>query len=309
MKYCRILTHNYPNPEDLSEGIFVKHHQELCSFNSDICYINFKSVRNSHNFSKLIELIKFTYNCFYKIKKGGKYINTIAHWWIPCGVLAAMSNVTNLTVICHGTDLYLLQRHRYIAKILTPLVKRVSSWQCVSNDLKDTLKKIYPQIKDCNILVEPMPVNTKIFNKSPVKRIPNFLVSVGSLIPRKNMDVLIKAFNLVDSGTLYIYGEGPEYLKLYQLINDHTKIKLMGNVSQIELAKVFQRASLFTLLSEDEGYGMVLAEAKNCGCYTLGVNYGGSLDTHPTYTISREDMYCASTLKNKIEQIFKQVNI
>ena len=99
-------------------------------------------------------------------------------------------------------------------------------------------------------------------------------IYVGSLIPRKHMDVVVKAF-LNTSGekdTLTVVGGGPEEEKLKSLVRDlraEDKITFTGRVPREEVLKRMGESQVFTLISHYETYGMVYIEAMLQGCLTI----------------------------------------
>lgn len=120
---------------------------------------------------------------------------------------------------------------------------------------------------------------------SNVKVIPNVLsfypkeqstctekrvVSVGRLSPQKAFHYLIDAWTIVHKAhpdwVLDIYGSGCEYDKLKKKISDQNlsdSISIHTPTQHIET--VYSQASIYTMTSVYEGFGLVLAEAMACG--------------------------------------------
>ncbi len=116
------------------------------------------------------------------------------------------------------------------------------------------------------------------------------LLAVGSLVPRKGYDVLIDA--LVPLKTLHwrldIAGavdRSPGTVRQIESMIAANglgdRIRLLGPVSETDLAKLYDRADLFVLASHYEGYGMVLAEALARGLPIVCTTGGASADTVP----------------------------
>lgn len=92
------------------------------------------------------------------------------------------------------------------------------------------------------------------------------LLGVGSLSPRKAWNVLIDALtHCADcEWSLIIAGEGPERGVIQSQIASHglsERVRLAGEVSDDELATLYDRADLFVMPSLYEGFGMALTEA------------------------------------------------
>lgn len=93
------------------------------------------------------------------------------------------------------------------------------------------------------------------------------IVTVSRLVPQKAIDRLIKVHKkLIDENimhNIYVIGDGPEKDKLKALIkelNVENTFKLMG--ARKNPYPYIKKANYFVLLSNFEGYGMVLDEAK-----------------------------------------------
>ncbi len=99
-------------------------------------------------------------------------------------------------------------------------------------------------------------------------------IYVGSLIRRKHLDVVVKAFlnTAGEKDTLTVVGGGPEAANLKDLVNEMgagDKITFTGRVSREEVLKRMGEAQVFTLISHYETYGMVYIEAMLQGCLTI----------------------------------------
>jgi glycosyltransferase involved in cell wall biosynthesis len=116
------------------------------------------------------------------------------------------------------------------------------------------------------------------------------LLSVGSVIPRKAYDVLVRALApLRDSDwRLAIAGatdRSPQALAaLRTAIAEATledRINVLGAVDQEQLARLYDSADAFLLPSLYEGYGMVLAEAMARGLPIVCTTGGAAAETAP----------------------------
>lgn len=111
------------------------------------------------------------------------------------------------------------------------------------------------------------------------------IISVGSLIKRKRMDVLIRAFKLFNdknkNSTLQIFGGGEENDNLQKLIDE---LKLSGNVflegkkHRSIIAKEMSIASCFALASATETFGVVYIEAMAAGLPVIATRSNGPED-------------------------------
>lgn len=97
------------------------------------------------------------------------------------------------------------------------------------------------------------------------------LLSIGALMPRKRLDLVLRAFRSVDSddARLRVIGD-PERDAVWaeglerQMARD-ARVEFLGVLSDAELADELARADALVLASSLEGYGMVLTEACHAG--------------------------------------------
>jgi glycosyltransferase involved in cell wall biosynthesis len=110
---------------------------------------------------------------------------------------------------------------------------------------------------------------------------PYIFLSARIRDPRKNVDLLVRAFALLRMSLpnirLVIAGDTPaESTKtLVQDLNLAGAIQFVGYVSQSELVELYQRASLFVLPSQQEGLCISVLEAMACGVPVVSTRCGG----------------------------------
>ncbi len=99
-----------------------------------------------------------------------------------------------------------------------------------------------------------------------------FIFIVGSIEPRKNLIGLLKAYDSIDKKLkneykLVLAGfKGWENKEVMELINSNKEdIHYLGYISDIELAKTYNLASLFVYPSFYEGFGLPPLESMACG--------------------------------------------
>lgn len=97
------------------------------------------------------------------------------------------------------------------------------------------------------------------------------LLHVGSLMPRKRIDVLLRVFAAVRErvpGVRLIRAGGgflPEHLELVRTLGLEGSILVLPFVEREVLSAVYRRAALALQPSEVEGFGMPVPEAMACG--------------------------------------------
>lgn len=211
------------------------------------------------------------------------------HWLVPAGII--MKWVTRkvdipIVLSSHGSDIRLLAKsgpriHRYFH----PLTRRLYRWTTVSTYLRDQLLDIEPSIKDI-VEVMPLPHNESVFfEDEEVMREDNLVVAVTRYTEQKRVEDLIRAFHWVTreerSARLEIYGSGPLEDRMRELVAElglERQVIMKSPVSQNQLRKVYNRAAVVVLNSENEGFGLALTEAMLCGAAVVGADSGGIRD-------------------------------
>ncbi len=134
-----------------------------------------------------------------------------------------------------------------------------------------------------------------------------FILSVGSIEPRKNLLGLLEAYTLLDEKIkseykLVLVGfKGWENSEIMDKINKNQEnIHYLGFVSDEELAKVYNLASCFVFPSFYEGFGLPPLEAMACGTPVISSH----LTSMPEVCVDAA-LYCnpyePNDIKNKIE--------
>ena len=116
------------------------------------------------------------------------------------------------------------------------------------------------------------------------------VVGVSRLVPRKGFDVAIRAVaaarRLGHPVRLVIAGAGRDAKRLQRIIeSERAPATLLGRVDDDDLAALYGSADVFAMLCrnrwaglEQEGFGIVFAEAGACGVASLAGRSGGSAD-------------------------------
>lgn len=175
-------------------------------------------------------------------------------------------------------------------KILTPFFVSQSDFIfCISEGTKEKLKNFYK--KKCADIINP-PIKTMISHKSKEEcskviesfglEYKKFLLTVGSIEPRKNISTLLDFYENIlshhkieDVLPLVIVGGGgwknDEILNKIQKMKTKypNHVKVLGFVPDDKISFLYSSAKYFILFSKYEGYGMPLAEARTCQTHVI----------------------------------------
>ena len=158
-------------------------------------------------------------------------------------------------------------------KLDEKLYNKFSKLIFVSNNNLESFKQTYPTNKSQKQVIYNYIDSKKVLEKAEIpldtgfKKNQTNLVTVARLVPQKALERLIKVHSkLIKEGinhNIYIIGDGPEREKLENLIkssNCENTVNLLG--SKENPYPYVKKADYFCLLSNFEGYPMVVEEAK-----------------------------------------------
>jgi glycosyltransferase involved in cell wall biosynthesis len=135
--------------------------------------------------------------------------------------------------------------------------------------------------------------STDLFPRFGITRA--FLMSAGTLEPRKNFDQLLRAFAILPEDIrrhrqVVLVGAGDDGMvdSLRQLASglgfDQGQLVITGQVSDDDLLDLYRLCELFVFPSKHEGFGLPPLEAMSCGAAVIG-----SSATSVTEVIGRQD--------------------
>lgn len=108
------------------------------------------------------------------------------------------------------------------------------------------------------------------------------VVYVGNIVPIKNVMLLPDIFHLISQGigkenvVFWIIGQGQQKKELLQALDKKgLNYTYWGNVEPDIIPDFLNSSDLLTLVSKNEGLGLVNMEAIKCGCNVVGSKVGG----------------------------------
>lgn len=160
-------------------------------------------------------------------------------------------------------------------------IKKACKITAITEFAKNEILKYYPEANDKisvvyngfnNFSEEPINLNNVDQNILGLKN-NKYILTVSTISPRKNIDGLIKAFDLIKNKIcdykLVVAGKnGWLYENVYELVGKlklNDKVIFTGGINDDELKFLYKNASLFVYPSFYEGFGLPPLEAMSYG--------------------------------------------
>ena len=210
-------------------------------------------------------------------------------------------------------DFHPKERIEYIEKYF---FNNVSKSDMIITGSEYTKQEILQQLAftEDKIKVIPHGINYNLFKVYQEPKVDfdlpqKYILSVGSIEPRKNLIGLLKAYNLLDSELkqeykLVLVGfKGWENRDIMEIIEKNQEsIHYLGFISDKELAKVYNLASLFVFPSFYEGFGLPPLEAMACATPVVSSNSSSLPEVGGDAVVYCDPNDC-SDIKDKIAMV------
>ena len=198
--------------------------------------------------------------------------------------LKKVSTIHDLIVFSNPE--YFTKKHQFIIKSLTyTSIKYSDHIICPSQSTKNDILRIFNKVKSEKISVTPLASNLTVNNNISTlfyTKFPNihknYILSVGSFEPRKNLKRLISAFRnlkstkkINDIDLVLVGGKGWLDSGIDKNEEDLRKegIIVLGFVEDQWLPAIYTNAFAFIYPSLHEGFGLPPLEAMSCGAPVL----------------------------------------
>jgi glycosyltransferase involved in cell wall biosynthesis len=166
---------------------------------------------------------------------------------------------------------------------LPPAVRRATRFLAISQATADALTKRFPRAvgRTMVALLGTTPALSENLDPAEAATLPppGFVLSVGTLEPRKNLPRLVAAFRGLDrelrqSHPLVVVGavgwQTGETLQALRSLGG--ECVMLGHVSDAALAELYRRCAVFCYPSLGEGFGLPVLEAMAAGAAVLTSN-------------------------------------
>lgn len=214
---------------------------------------------------------------FYKLKK---IINGIAPDIIHCHgfwptVLSGLilKNYKILTTLHNNPNEDFYYKYGrimgfFMTKTMLFFQKKANLNIAISNYIENIHKKM--GLENVITIYNGIPEVSYLNNNTNKKEDILKLITISSLIKRKNVDFLIRTINELNKYNsnieFTIIGDGNEkenLINLVKLFKLETKIKFLGNLPREKVYENLNKSDVFLFSSLSEGFGLVIAEALN----------------------------------------------
>jgi glycosyltransferase involved in cell wall biosynthesis len=195
-------------------------------------------------------------------------------------------------VYCHAPARWLYQRDRYVRELghgaraaSAALHAPLARWDRRAADGADRYvvnsSHVAAAVADAYgreaEVLPPPPRMTPAGEMRPVEGLePGFALCVSRLLPYKNVDVVVGAFERLPHERLVVVGDGPDGVRLRRIAGSN--VIFTGTVDDAELRWLYANAVMLVAASYED-YGLTPLEAASFGKPTAALRYGGFLDT------------------------------
>ncbi len=168
------------------------------------------------------------------------------------------------------------------------------------------IEVVYPGISE---KFKPAGEDSKKYIKQKYGLLEDFILSVGTLEPRKNIKTVLDAFEKFMKHQLILTRKRPIELVIAgktgwgDKINKTKYVKPLGFVEEKDLPYLYSAASLFIYPSLYEGFGFPVLEAMSCGCPVI-TSDRGSLGELTSDAAMIADPLVSEDIAVKMTQVF-----
>ena len=257
-----LVSQMYPGPDDPDLGVFVAQLADALERRGhevDRAVLD----RRSGGTRRYLELARAA-------RRAPRPDVVYAHFLVPSGLIAALSQRAPLVLTAHGRDVRNVGAIPGVAVATRFTVRRASAVIAVSDYLRRELEAKVPEARGKTVVVDSG-VDLERFPVLPAPDDSPAFLCVGSLTERKNVVRLADAFGRLSEGTLTYVGDGP----LRAHLGGRERVRLVGRVPHAEIPEHLARASVLCQPSLLEPLGQSLLEGMATGRPVVATRIGG----------------------------------
>ncbi|WP_447602490.1 glycosyltransferase family 4 protein [Nitrospira sp. Nam80] len=196
-----------------------------------------------------------------------------------------------IVVGLHGSDVLLLHTNDVVCQWIVRRIIRRANWilahsASLVRDAHEKIGKLSHNHSFLHYGVECKRLRDAAESAAAIAPIPDgdFILTVAKLYPRKGLDVLLRAIQVLKSSgaqcryRFVIAGDGPEESRLKSMTSElgiESMVLFAGDVKNDIVPALFERCAFFALSSRVEPFGIVLLEAMTFGKAIVATTAGG----------------------------------
>ena len=219
-----------------------------------------------------------------------------AHWVIPQGFIALLikrfcSRSLRVMVTSHGADLFSLN-NTFLNRLKTQVFARADCVTVVSQAMRAFCQNDLGVRRIIHVRSMGIDCKNIFLDRIDHAKRSGFIFA-GRLVEKKGVRYLLQAFSRLvkerPNEKLLVVGDGTDkkaLIQLSQALGLEENVTFRGAVETPELADLFNQAviavapSVIATDGDQEGLGLVAAEALACGCITLVSDLPAIRDVH-----------------------------
>lgn len=221
---------------------------------------------------------------------------------LPLGTAAALISLIQslkFGVFLHGLDWTYAVRNQWKRKLVKFIIRRSDRIICANSYVAEQVADFYPQESEKIVVINPgVSSPAPLISSEEIKKLDEqyhlydqtVLLSLGRLVKRKGVDLVIKALASLplkeqENLLYFIAGQGPDEAYLKQLVPAALKEKIifLGALEDKDKWLWLHRADIFLMPARNiegdfEGFGIVYLEANLSGRPVIAGRAGGVTD-------------------------------
>src|SRR5436309_339178 len=260
-----LVSQMYPGPADPDLGVFVRGLEEqLVARGHEVE----RAVLDRRGVGKVkyLRLARATLVASSRFRPDVVY----AHFLVPTGLIGALAGRAPLVVTAHGRDVRNVGWLPGIRAATRFVARRAAAIIAVSDYLRRELEAKVPEARGRTEVIDSG-VDLERFTVQAAPDGPPHYLCIGSLIQRKNVLRLARAFERLGEGKLTFVGDGP----LRTQLEGQPGIQLMGALPSERIPAQIAAAHVVCQPSLIEPFGQAALEAMACGRSVVATRIGG----------------------------------